>query len=901
MTLKTSAYRRAAFSIYSRLLWPPSNPIEVNLNGMKPICRHAELAASLLLSTLLCLNCSAQTTPSARELFVRVIVVADEPVARQILERIAKGEDFGAIAKEKSIDPTAQIGGYMGLVDPSSLRLELREALQGLASGQVSKIAHIPEGYAILKVLSSQTEAEDAARNRPGLLSALQAPGAIRFTPDVSGIGEAQSALFKFAKPPGWGQDLKELCQTRRATYRNAIKRMERLLSPANSAEASDLDPLDLTQEYYGLGQLYAYNGEMDEAIAQYLKGYEIAKDLSPDMVSTFDQELGVAYLHRSEMKNGIYDDPGDRCLIPPPANMSFRSKEDSLKATDYFQKYLQKVPDDFAIRWLLNYAYMTLGRYPDGVPKQFLIPLSVFESKEPAPHFVDVAEKAGLRLKSMAGGVIVDDFENNGVLDVVTSSMNMGEHLHYFHNNGDGTFTDRSERAGVAEQFGGLNMIQTDYNNDGCTDILVLRGGWEIPMRKSLLRGNCNGTFSDVTKEAGLADPPTATQSAVWADINNDGWLDLFVVTENGPAQLFLNNGDGTFRNIAHAAGVDRTAFSKAVVSADYDNDGYPDFYVSVYGGNNLLYHNNHDNTFSEVASQAGVVGPHYTFPSWFFDYDNDGWPDLLVNSYFVSVEESVRTILGLPHNGLTTRLYQNQHNSKFKDVSVETGLDKVLMPMGANFGDIDNDGFLDIYVGNGYPSYAALIPHFLFRNHDGKYFADVTAASGTGEIHKGHAVAFADLARNGNEDILTVTGGATPGDAHAFRLFENPGTDNDWINLKLVGVKSNRAAIGARIKVTVENEGRDIRSIYRTVGSGGSFGASPMEQHIGLGKSARIQNIEIWWPSSNTRQNFANLTKDQFLQIKEFDTSYTNLNRAAVQLGGRDASAHNSTETKK
>jgi hypothetical protein len=186
---------------------------------------------------------------------------------------------------------------------------------------------------------------------------------------------------------------------------------------------------------------------------------------------------------------------------------------------------------------------------------------------------------------------------------------------------------------------------------------------------------------------------------------------------------------------------------------------------------------------------------------------------------------------------------------------------------------------------MGNGYPNYAGLIPHFLFRNHDGKYFADVTMASGTGELHKGHAVAFADLARNGNEDILTVTGGATPGDSHAFRLFENPGTDNDWINLKLVGVKSNRAAIGARIKATVENEGKGTRSIYRTVGSGGSFGASPMEQHIGLGKSARIQNIQIWWPSSNTRQNFANLAKDQFLQIKEFDTSYTNLNRTAVQ----------------
>ena len=211
----------------------------------------------------------------------------------------------------------------------------------------------------------------------------------------------------------------------------------------------------------------------------------------------------------------------------------------------------------------------------------------------------------------SMAGGVIVDDFENNGLLDVVTSSMYTCEHMHYFHNNGDGTFTDHSQQAGLMDQFGGLNMIQTDYDNDGCIDILVLRGGWEIPMRKSLLRGHCDGTFTDVTREAGLAEPATATQTAVWVDINNDGLLDLFAGSENGPAQLFLNKGDGTFVDIAHSAGVDKVAFAKSVVSADYDNDGWPDFYVGNFAGDNFLYHNNHNNTFTEVAQQAGVLGP--------------------------------------------------------------------------------------------------------------------------------------------------------------------------------------------------------------------------------------------------------------------------------------------------
>ena len=194
----------------------------------------------------------------------------------------------------------------MGLVDPNSLRSELREALLGLTSGQVSKIAHIPEGYAILEIIPSSDakESESVGSGQPAVLTALQAPGAIRFTPDVSGIGEAQSALFKLPKLPGWGQDLKEICQTRKDTYRNAIQGMEGLLSPANSAQASDLDPLDLTQEYYALGQLFAYAGNMDKAIAQYLKTI----DLDPRIPDTYDF-LSDAYAKKGMYKEAIAEE----------------------------------------------------------------------------------------------------------------------------------------------------------------------------------------------------------------------------------------------------------------------------------------------------------------------------------------------------------------------------------------------------------------------------------------------------------------------------------------------------------------------------------------------------------------------------------------------------------------
>jgi hypothetical protein len=430
--------------------------------------------------------------------------------------------------------------------------------------------------------------------------------------------------------------------------------------------------------------------------------------------------------------------------------------------------------------------------------------------------------------------------------------------------------------------------MIQADYNNDGCMDILVLRGAWEFPQRKSLLRNNCNGTFTDVTVAAGLAEPATRTQTAVWLDLDNDGYLDLFVGNENGPSQLFRNQRNGTFKDISHTADVDRIAFTKGVAAADYDNDGYMDLYVSNLNGNHFLYHNNRDGTFKEVALEAGVQKPWQSFGAWFFDYDNDGWPDLFVTSYYISVDETLRSYLSLPPNAETLKLYKNMHDGTFRDVTAETHLDRVFMPMGANFGDIDNDGFLDIYLGTGNPSYSSLLPNVLLHNNGGKFFTDVTASSGTGELHKGHGVAFADLGNNGHEDLLEEVGGAVPGDAHAFRLFENPGNDNDWITVHLVGVKTNRSAIGARIKVTVQDEGQAPRAIYRTVTSGGSFGASPLQQHIGLGKSARILELEVWWPTSRTRQKFTDVKKDQFIEIKEFSKDVVVLERHSFRVGG-------------
>jgi FG-GAP-like repeat/ASPIC and UnbV len=539
-------------------------------------------------------------------------------------------------------------------------------------------------------------------------------------------------------------------------------------------------------------------------------------------------------------------------------------------------------------VKWLLNFAYATLGDYPTGVPAAYLIPVSSFESKESVGRFVDVAPAAGLNIFLGAGGLIVDDFDNDGLLDLFVSSVDFCDPLHFFHNNGDGTFTDRRSRAGILDQFGGLNLVSCDYNNDGCLDLLMLRGGWEFPVRKSMLRNNCDGTFTDVTQQSGLGETVTSTQTAAFADIDNDGFLDLFVGNENTPSQLFRNKGDGTFEDISFSSGVAQTAFTKGITAGDYDKDGYTDFYVSNTSGLNFLYHNNHDRTFTEVAKQAGVQAPWFSFATWFFDYDNDGWPDLFVNGYLSSVGETIRTYLKLPLNAETLKLYRNLHNGNFEDVTAKVGLDKSFLPMGANFGDVDNDGFLDVYLGTGQPSFTAVVPHVLLRNKEGKSFVDITASSGTGELHKGHGIAFADLDRSGHEAIVAEIGGAVPADKHTMRVFENPGNDNDWINVHLVGAKSNRAAIGAQISISVENEGLPLRTIYRTVGGTSSFGANPMEQHIGLGHAAKIVGLDVWWPATNTRQHFSQIQKNQFLEIKEFANEYRKLDRQSFRLGG-------------
>lgn len=194
---------------------------------------------------------------------------------------------------------------------------------------------------------------------------------------------------------------------------------------------------------------------------------------------------------------------------------------------------------------------------------------------------------------------------------------------------------------------------------------------------------------------------------------------------------------------------------------------------------------------------------------------------------------------------------------------------------PMGSNFGDLNNDGYPEFYLGTGYPGYEALVPNLMFLNVGGTRFEDVTFAGGFGHLQKGHGVAFADIDNDGDQDIFEEIGGAYKGDAFANALFVNPGFGNNWITLKLEGTRSNRSAIGARIHITVRENG-NARSIFSWVNSGGSFGANPLRREIGVGKAGSIDELEIVWPASGTTQRFTGVPVNQFLIIREGEQAY-------------------------
>ena len=370
---------------------------------------------------------------------------------------------------------------------------------------------------------------------------------------------------------------------------------------------------------------------------------------------------LGLAYLRLGETENCCLRHSGESCILPIQGSGLHNQEQGSRQAIKYFTEMLEfnatparqrrGVNWHAAAHWLLNIAYMTLGEYPDQVAEKYRVPPEFFQSEVEFPRFENVAPKLAMGdTYNHAGGAIVDDFNNDDYLDVFVSSSAPTEQTRFFVNNRDGTFSERTKAAGLTGLYGGLNMVQADYDNDGNLDVFIVRGGWHGTLGQhpnSLLRNHGDGTFADVTLDAGLGEVHYPVKTASWADYDNDGDLDLFVANESSvmpggkrqrramraPSQLFRNNADGTFTDVAASAGVDIHTFGMGTVWGDYDNDRYPDLYVAGRSRNGL-FHNNQDGTFTLVSSDIMSTRPQFPFPVWFWDFDNDGALDLFVSS---------------------------------------------------------------------------------------------------------------------------------------------------------------------------------------------------------------------------------------------------------------------------
>ena len=667
---------------------------------------------------------------------------------------------------------------------------------------------------------------------------------------------------------------------------------------------------------------------------AEAIRLFTGARDLVPDVdanrtiLNYNTYRLGVAYMRLAETQNCTLHPNAEACILPLRGRGIHSLQTPSRQAIDAFTDVLENmegaVSKDLpagasgrsrtadvsprtslneaarqflAARWLLNIAYMTVGGYPDQVPEQYLLPPETFESADTIPRFANIAPALGLDTFDLSGGAIADDFDNDGYLDIVVSTWDTQGQLRLFRNNRDGTFSERTEEAGLLGLYGGLNIIQADYDNDGHVDLLVLRGAWLGAQGRhpnSLLRNNGDGTFTDTTFEAGLGAVHYPSQTASWGDYDNDGDLDLYVGNETSqalvaPSQLFRNNGDGTFADVAEATGVVNQRWAKAVVWGDYDGDGLLDLYVSNLGAGNRLYRNTGRGSFIDEAPALGIADPTWSFPAWFWDVDNDGLLDLYVSAYAARIEHLAASALGLPVNIETSRLYRGTGGG-FEEVSERYGLTEPTAAMGSNFGDLDNDGYLDFYLGTGDTPYHAVMPSVMYRNRDGHGFSNVTYAGGFGHLQKGHGVFFADLDNDGDQDVFEQMGGAFPGDRFGNALYENPGFGNHWITVKLEGVRSNRSAIGARLHAVVVDDDESVRrSIYRHVNSGGSFGGNPLRQTIGLGTASRLERLDVFWPATGITQTFADLPLDRVIHIVEGEESYSTLALRTLALGSQ------------
>ena len=525
---------------------------------------------------------------------------------------------------------------------------------------------------------------------------------------------------------------------------------------------------------------------------------------------------------------------------------------------------------------------------------------------KENKPvEFVDITSRAGIKwgikqlapgikylIETMGGGGGFIDYNNDGLLDIYlvnysqTPQPEGGAKLKdvLYRNNGDGTFTDVTESAGIKNSMLGMGLAVGDYNNDGFEDIYVTGYG-----ASKLYRNNGNGTFTDVTAKAGVNNSAWGA-SAAWFDYDNDGYLDLFVTNylsfdpegkvpcdlfdgypycyiskfKGAASKLFHNNHDGTFTDVSEKAGISsHVGKGLGVVAFDYNNDGRMDIFQANDSAPNFLFRNNGDGTFTEVALDAGcALDPNGEQRGGMGvdaeDLDGDGYLDIFVTNF----------------SQQTNAFWHNNGDGTFDETTYQLGLGKISIPMsgfGTRFFDYNNDGLVDLFVLNGHPfepiqklfpetSYAE--PPFLFEN-TGKTFREVAASHGTAlkRSYLGRGLAIGDIDNDGDVDLLLMNAGEPP-----VLLRNDGGNQNNWLGLKLVGTKSNRDGIGALVTVKAGN----VRRAKQLLGGTSYCSASDLRLLFGLGKNQKVEEVTVRWPSGLT-STLKDVTVNHYVTIKE------------------------------
>jgi hypothetical protein len=531
--------------------------------------------------------------------------------------------------------------------------------------------------------------------------------------------------------------------------------------------------------------------------------------------------------------------------------------------------------------------------------------------------QFLDVAEKAGLTIPNVWGGVeskrvIIEtkgsglaffDYDNDGWLDIYLTNgsrldakwpAGKAPTTHLYKNNRDGTFTDVTEKSGLGRSGWQTGICVGDYDNDGWDDLFCTFWGHNI-----LFRNNGNGTFTDVTTKAGLGQAHGRWGTGCsFLDYDRDGNLDLFVCnfvkldpdkppsidnasfcqwkgvpTMCGPRGLpgdtnilFHNNGDGTFSDVSEKAGITKPGprYSITSVSYDFDNDGWPDIYVAVDSEPSIFFKNNHDGTFTDIAVMAGCAynddgHEQAGMGLGVADYDCDGWFDMFKTNFADD----------------TSNLYHNNGDGTFTDLSFNSGvgINNTYVAWGCGFIDYDNDGWSDIVQINGhvYPEIDKYNfgetfknPRLVYKNLGNGRFKDVSAEMGSGITarHSSRGAAFGDYDNDGGMDILILNMNEMPSLLHNVG-----GNKQNWIKLKLIGTKCNRTAIGARARVIT---GKHIQ--MDEVNSGTSvMSQNDLRLHFGVGNVGTIDAIEVKWPTTQKVERFTQVKVNQILTIRE------------------------------